>query len=138
MKYLAIDFGEKRVGLAVCDPDETVVSPLGRIDRRDDRHVVDEIARTVQREEIEAVVVGLPLNMDDSEGPQAARVRRFADLLAQRLTVPLHLQNEQLSSFAADGRLAQRDMTAARQRRRQDAVAAAVILEDFLKRGPAP
>ncbi len=138
MRYLGVDFGEKRIGLAICDPSETLVSPLGRIDRRDDAQAADEIARTVREEEAGAVVVGLPANMDDTEGPQAARVRRFIEVLAARLTVPLHLQNEQLSTFVADERLDGRELTKAGRRRRQDALAAAVILEDFLKRKAEP
>ncbi|MCG3180013.1 MAG: putative pre-16S rRNA nuclease [Phycisphaerae bacterium] len=134
MRYLAVDFGERRVGLAVCDDGQTLVSPLRQIDRRNDAQVADEIAAAVADEGAGAVVVGLPLNMaDDSEGPQARRVRRFAALLAGRLAVPLHFQNEQLSSFSADERLADRDLSSGGQRRRRDAIAAAVILEDFLR-----
>jgi putative Holliday junction resolvase len=134
MRYLAVDFGERRVGLAVCDEGEAFVSPLRQIQRRDDRQVVAEIAAVVADEYIGAVVVGLPLNMgDDSEGPQARRVRRFAEGLAARLPVPMHFQNEQLSSFSADQRLAERELTSARHKARRDAVAAAVILEDFLR-----
>ncbi len=133
MRYLAVDFGERRVGLAVCDPSQTVVSPLVTIQRRDDAQAVQAIVRLAGQEGVEAVVLGLPVNMDGSEGPQAARVRKFANLLAASLAVPLHFQNEQLSSFAADERLAGRELTKARRRRRQDALAAAVILEDFLR-----
>lgn len=134
MKYLAVDFGEKRVGLAMCDPDEKLVAPLRRIDRRHDGQVASDIAEVVQQEQVEAVVVGLPVNMDDTEGPQARRIRQFAELLARRANVPIHFQNEQLSSFAADERLADRELTRGRHRRRQDSVAAAVILEDFLRK----
>lgn len=133
MRYLAIDFGEKRVGVAVCDPDGCLVSPLCSIDRRDDTQAAARIAELVRDEQAGAVVLGLPLNMDQTEGPQAARVRRFAAALTPRLAVPLHFQNEQLSTFAADERLNQRELTSQRRRARQDAIAAAVILEDFLR-----
>jgi len=136
MRYLAVDFGEKRIGLAVCDATETLVSPLRRIERRDDVQAADQIARAVRDEGAGAVVMGLPVNMDQTEGPQVARVRRFAELLSARLAVPLHFQNEQLSSFAADERLAARELTKDGRRRRQDAIAAAVILEDFLRAKP--
>jgi len=133
MRYLGIDFGAKRIGLSICDPAERLVSPLETIDRRDDLQSVRRIAKVVADEGVGAIVVGLPINMDDSEGPQVQRVRQFAELLAQHVKLPLHFQNEQLSSFAADQRLAARDLTKAGNRRRQDAIAAAVILEDFLR-----
>ncbi|MHC4186449.1 MAG: RuvX/YqgF family protein, partial [Planctomycetota bacterium] len=69
MRYLAIDYGSKRVGLAVCDPDETIASPLCVIEGQKD--VAGKIAEVVKQEGVGAVVVGLPLNMDDSAGPQA-------------------------------------------------------------------
>lgn len=133
MRYLAVDFGAKRVGLAICDVHQTLVSPLRTLARTDDAQVAAQIARIVDDESAGAVVVGLPVNMDGSEGPQAKRVRGFAELLGRATAVPLHFQNEQLSSFAADHRLAPRELTSAGRRARQDAVAAAVILEDFLR-----
>lgn len=133
MRYLSVDFGAKRIGLAICDASEKIVSPLETVNRKDDAQSVRRIVTVIADEGIEVVVVGLPVNMDGSEGPQARRTREFADLLARRISIPLHFQNEQLSSFAADDRLAIRDLTKAGNRRRQDAVAAAVILEDFLR-----
>ena len=76
MRYLAIDYGTKRTGLAVCDAAETIASPLAVLQGQKD--LVEEIGRIVASEDIEAIVLGLPLNMDDSEGPQAKMVRAFA------------------------------------------------------------
>ena len=132
MRHLAIDFGVKRIGLAVCDSSEKIVSPLETVNRKDDAQSIRRIAKVIADEGIEAVVVGLPVNMNGSEGPQARRTREFADLLAKSITIPLHFQNEQLSSFAADDRLAIRELTKLGARRRQDAVAAAIILAGFL------
>jgi putative Holliday junction resolvase len=134
MKHLAIDFGLRRIGLALCDATESIVSPFQTIERRSDEQAAEAIAEVIATEGVDAVVVGLPLNMaDDSEGPQAKRTRQFAALLAARIDVPVHMQNEQLSSFGADGRLADRELTNARHKARRDAVAAAIILEDFLR-----
>jgi len=133
MRYLSIDYGAKRVGLAICDAGEKFVSPLEMIARRDDAQVVARIAAVAADESVQAIVLGLPVNMDGAEGPQAAAVREFGDLLAKSVKLPLHFQNEQLSSFAADQRLIGRELTRGGKRRRQDAIAAAVILEDFLR-----
>lgn len=133
MRYLSIDYGHKRVGLAICDTSQTIVSPLTTIQRRDDTQVIERIATITAEQAVDGIVLGLPVNMDGSEGPQAEKVRNFARLLAETVHVSLHFQNEQLSSFAADHRLIGRELTRAGKRSRQDAVAAAVILEDFLK-----
>ncbi|MHC4362559.1 MAG: Holliday junction resolvase RuvX [Planctomycetota bacterium] len=131
MRYLAIDYGSKRVGLAVCDPDETIASPLCVIEGQKD--VVGKIAEVVKQEGVGAVVVGLPLNMDDSAGPQAKLIFRFAEQLERVLAVPIHFQDERLSSFSAEEKLAAAEITKKTRKKHLDAVAAAEILEAFLE-----
>jgi len=131
MRYLAIDYGTRRTGLAVCDRDETIVSPLAVI--AGPRMLIDKISETVVSENIDAVVVGLPLNMDASEGRQARLVLNFAHRLKKQLQIPVHLQDERLSSFAAGEKLAPANLTKTKKRRRIDAVAAAEILNSFLE-----
>ena len=130
MRYLAIDHGFKRTGLAICDAGEVMTSPLCVVRGRKD--VVARIAQIVAREEVEAVVVGLPLNMDGSEGPQAAKAKAFARELAGSVGVPIHLHDERLSSFGARERLDAMELPKARKRDLLDAVAAAEILRHFL------
>ena len=79
-------------------------------------------------------MLGLPLNMDDSEGPQSRLVLEFAEKLKKRLNIPVHLQDERLSSFGAEEKLTSAGFNKATQRDRLDAVAAAEILEAFLER----
>ncbi len=86
MRYLAIDYGKKRVGLAICDESETIASPLAVIEGRVDVFVA--IGKVVRAEGVGAVVVGLPLNMDGSSGPQAKLVERFAERLAKATGAP--------------------------------------------------
>jgi putative Holliday junction resolvase len=131
MRYLAIDHGNKRTGLAICDADEVMVSPLGVLQGRKD--VIWEIAQIIENEEVEAVVLGLPLNMDGSEGPQAKLVKAFAERLQQQVDVPVHLHDERLSSFGAWEKLASMELSKGKKRGLVDAVAAAEILESFLE-----
>ena len=131
MRYLAIDYGTKRIGLAVCDPAETIASPLGVIERQAD--LTQKIAEVVESEGVEAVVLGLPLNMDDSAGPQAKLVFRFAEQLEESLNIPVYFQDERLSSFGAEEKLASADFTRKKKRKHLDAVAAAEILQAFLE-----
>jgi putative holliday junction resolvase len=130
MRYLAIDHGLRRTGLAICDPQETLASPYRVLQGKD--RLCERIARIVQAESVEAVVVGLPLNMDGTEGPQAKAVRHFIRQLTSHISVPILLHDERLSSFSAAEKLADADLTAAQKRRHLDAIAAAEILQAFL------
>ena len=116
--------------MAICDARETIASPLRVLDGRGD--ALGQIARIVESEGVEAIVLGLPLNMDDSEGPQAARAKAFGEQLARRLGLPIHFQDERLSSFGAEEKLEPARLSRARKRDLLDAVAAAEILQGFL------
>ncbi len=131
MRYLAIDYGDKRTGLAICDSAETIASPLAVIEGQKD--LTKKIAEVVRTENIEAIVLGLPLNMDDSRGFQAKKVLQFAEQLKNHLNIPIHFQDERLSSFAAEQSLASAEFTRKKKKKRLDAVAAAQILEAFLE-----
>jgi len=130
MRYLAIDYGDKRTGLAICDHAETIASPLTVIEGQKD--LIKKINEIVTSEEIDAIVLGLPLNMDDSKGFRAKLVFKFAEKLKAQLQIPIHLQDERLSSFAAEAELAPAELTRKKKKKRLDAVAAAVILQAFL------
>ncbi|MHC4346322.1 MAG: Holliday junction resolvase RuvX [Planctomycetota bacterium] len=131
MRYLAVDHGTKRTGLAICDPGETIVSPLAVIEGQ--QGLIEMIARTVATEHVEAIVLGLPLNMDDSAGPQAKLVLKFAERLENVLDIPVHFQDERLSTFGAEDKLAAAELTKKKKKKHLDAIAAAEILETFLQ-----
>lgn len=135
MRYLAIDYGIKRIGLAVCDPSEIIVSPLAVIDGKKD--AVGKIAEIVKSESVGSVVLGLPLNMDGTCGSQSRLVEKFADQLKTAIDVPIHFQDERLSSFAAEEKLAAGEFSRKQKKKRLDAVAAAQILESFLEQKTA-
>jgi len=131
MRYLAIDYGTKRTGLAICDSAETIVSPLAVIQGQ--KELLEKIAQTIKAEGVEAVVLGLPLNMTGTESAQTKLVLKFADKLKKHLHIPIHFQDERLSSFGAEEKLALAQFTRVKKRKRLDAVAAAEILEAFLE-----
>ena len=130
MRYLSIDYGIKRTGLAICDAAEKIASPLKTIHGQ--KELLKKIAEVIEAENVEAVVLGLPLNMDGSESDQTRRVLRFSNQLKRFLSVPVFLQDERLSSFGAEERLAAAHLTKSKMKQRLDAVAAAEILEAFL------
>ena len=131
MRYLAIDHGNKRTGLAICDASEMIASPLMVIDTG--QSLIKKIIDVIKAEHIEGIVVGLPLNMDDSQGFQAKTVIKFAEQLQQQINIPLYFQDERLSSFGAEQKLSGTDYTRGQKKKRLDAIAAAEILESFLQ-----
>lgn len=132
MRYLAIDLGEKRTGLAIGDDAVRVASPLSVIETSDANKRLERICDAVEEHDPGAVVIGLPLNMDGSEGEAAARVRAFGELLAGRVNLPIHYADERLSSEAANDRMSQSGLTHAQKKSRRDALAAAAFLQPFL------
>lgn len=129
--WLALDIGDKRIGLAVGNDTARLARPLRVLTRRSKNEDFEAIARAMAETGAEALLVGLPLNMDGSEGPQARRTRKFAERLRRRLDKPLIYHDERLSSFVADQILAMRSSKKAR-RQPNDAIAAAAILQSFL------
>jgi putative Holliday junction resolvase len=133
MRYLAIDYGLRHTGLAICDAGETICSPLTVIDGA--KGLIEKIVEIVKNEEVNAIVLGLPLNMDGSQGPQAELVLEFAQRLKEQLDIPLHLQDERLTTFSAEEKMASMESAGRKKKkkRRLDAIAAAEILEAFLE-----
>ncbi len=131
LRYLAIDLGQKRVGLAISDAGQSMAFPLGGLGTGPG--LMSRIADIIQSEKVGAVVVGLPLNMDGSEGPRAKLSRDFAAQLTKVVSVPVTLFDERLSSAEADWKLAGSDWTRDERKKRQDAIAAAVFLQAFLE-----
>ena len=130
MRYMAIDHGEKRTGIAICDRAETLASPFVVLTGQGG--LVGRIIKILNEEQIEAVVVGLPYNMDGTEGPRAKSVRRFADELSKKIDIEVIFFDERLSSFDAEQKLAGLDLTRKKKKKHLDAVAAASILQSFL------
>ena len=129
MRYLAIDYGGKRTGLAICDESETICSPLRTL--ATGKSLIDEILAAIDEQNASAVIVGLPLNMDDTAGDAAKRGYAFGDKLKNRVDIPVYFHDERLSSFDAEQKMAG-TMTRKKKKARLDAIAAAGILQSFL------
>ena len=134
MRLLAIDLGDKRTGLAVGDEASGIVSPLDVIERPTSREdeLIEAIAVAASEQDASALVVGLPLNMDGTEGPRSRLVRALAERIAARAGLPVHLYDERLTSVDADWAMSQSGLTHKQKKARRDALAAAAILRDFL------
>jgi len=129
---LGMDISDTRIGLAICEHPDSPARPLftyTRITRAGD---ITRCVEWVQRYGIGAVVIGLPLNMDGTPGPRARWMRRFARELAGRVSVPVVLHDERLSTVEANEALRDRGLSRAEREERVDAVAAALILQRYL------
>jgi putative Holliday junction resolvase len=133
VRYLAIDHGQKRTGLAISDSSETLVSPHSVIETTNEEELLRRILDIINSEEIDAIVVGLPVNMDDTEGPRAQQVRQFSLTLQKRTDKVVHLHDERLSSFEADYLAGDLELTRKKKKKRLDAIAAAAILRSFFE-----
>jgi len=130
MRIMALDVGDRRIGVATCDELEIVAAPR-EVLRRDGREL-DALERRVGEEEVGLVVVGMPYNAAGEIGPQAQKVVRFVEALRQRLAVPVVEWDEHLSTWEAESLLIEAGQRPAARRRVVDKLAAAVILRSFL------
>jgi len=144
VRALGIDYGERRIGLALSDATGLLASPWKKIANEANvgvaaRRLADEV-RALQADEsgLAAIVIGLPRRLNGEPNDQTARVRKLADLLATEINVPITLQDERLTSHEADALLAERERDWRRRKDRVDAMAAALILQDFLDTQPRP
>lgn len=137
MRILALDVGERHTGVAISDPTATIARPLTTIEHRSRAEVVAAVSGLVQEYQVGTVVVGRPLSLDGTVGPQAQYVDRYAEALREALDVPVILWDERFSTATADEVLLQTRKKGARRRARAngeiDAIAAAVILRSYLE-----
>lgn len=133
-RLLAIDYGSKRVGLAISDSEGRVATPLETLARKDDRGVARAIGRIVEREGVAGLVLGEPRRLDGTRGDAAERVGRFARRLEETLGLPVELVDEALTSVEAERRLRAAGIDPGARTGRVDAVAAQILLQEVLDR----
>jgi putative Holliday junction resolvase len=134
MKVLAVDYGSKRIGLAVGDALTRVASPLGQIAAGDLEQVMAEIMKRVGEFEVGHIVVGYPLHDDGSPSRTCAQVDRFVNFLRKRIDLPVSLVDEKLSSFAAEEMAKEIEHDFRKRKKFLDSVAAQVILQAYFER----
>ncbi len=136
MRYLAIDFGEKRIGVAVSDDAERLAVPVGIVERRTDYEAIREIREIAIERDVSALVVGRPTNLNGRPGTLAERVERFAERLAAACKTPFYFVDETLTSREAESRLRDRSGGRRGKRRAIDALAATIVLQEWLDSRP--
>ncbi len=135
-RSLGLDVGDKRTGVALSDPGGILASPFTIIDCEDDMAGIDAIIDIVERQEVGQIIVGLPISMDGSLSEQAEKVKAFTRKLSGHTEVPVEFRDERLTTVEA--RRLMHEVKRARKKVRDDAVAAALILQRYLDEGHEP
>ena len=129
---LGVDFGDKRTGLATCDPSRLIATAIGVISPGGIEKTADAVADEAQKRGVSAVVVGLPVNMDGSEGPRAELCRSFAAKLEEATGLPVKMWDERRTTVEAHNILSAHNYHGQKRKNTVDAVAASLILEGYL------
>ena len=129
---MGLDIGDKRIGVALCDPDEILASPHSTIVRKTDEQAIQSIIDIALQSNVKCIVVGVPYSMDGSIGKQAAEVITFIEKISQSTEIPVEMQDERLSTVAAENLLKEAGRRRNKLKDRRDSAAAAYILQGYL------
>ncbi len=138
MRVLGLDLGERRIGLSISDPEATVATPAGVLERTGLEHDLSALGALIREREVERVVVGLPIHMDGRRGPEAEAAGRFAAALSEAAGVKVDLLDERWTSVEAERALREAGVRGSKRRESIDSVAATILLRTYLARRAAP
>lgn len=133
MIIMAIDLGKARTGLAVCDKNEILASPIGTIQEKDDEKLILKILENLTSCKAEMAIIGLPKNMDGSLGESAERAKKFADILREKIDIPINLWDERRTTITAHNYLNQTNTRGKKRKNIIDTLSASIILENYLE-----
>ena len=132
MRSLGLDIGDKRIGVALSDPQGILASPFTIINRKDERLDIEAITGIISQNQVEQIIVGLPRSMDGSIGKQAEKVKAFTQKLCEHTDVPVQFRDERLTTVSAKRLRQAVNRKKTREKVRYDAMAAALILQGYL------
>ena len=132
MIIVSVDLGKARTGLAISDKTGFLASPLCMIEEKSEVKRLEKVAKAIKENKAELVVVGLPKNMDGSEGDSAKSAREFAEKLTELTGIKTVMQDERGTTITAHNYLSQRDVKGKKRKQTVDIVAASIILQDYL------
>lgn len=136
MVLLAVDYGDVRTGIAVCDKMQMLASPVGTIVERDAHKLIEKITEIARERKAEAIVVGEPVNMDGSRGWRAQACAEFAEKLQEASGLPCHLYDERCTTMMAHNALNATNTRGKKRKAVVDTLSAVMILEGFMARNP--
>ena len=133
-KYLAVDYGDKRTGLADCDPSGLIASGIGTISESGMTKTAERVAREAVARGAKKIIVGLPKNMDGSEGERAAACRLFAEKIGEICDIPVELYDERMTTMVAHRFLTESGTFGKKRKGVVDTLSAEIILQNYLDR----
>ena len=131
-RIMGMDFGEKRVGLAISDSLGLTSQPLGLIERQSDAQLLDEISGSIREHDVHLLVVGHPIGLSNRDTARAKRTRRLMKFLRSNLEIPVEKWDERLSTTQADRVLNEMETKPSRKKKKRDVIAAQLILQAYL------
>ena len=131
-RILALDFGEKRIGVAVSDPLNIIAQSVGTIERKGIKNDLKKVGELVKEYEAGKIIVGLPLNMDGTEGKSANRAMDFVKELKKEIQVEVEMLDERLTTAQGERVFLEADMSRKKRKRNLDKIAAQLILQNYL------
>jgi len=134
-RSLGLDIGDKRIGVALSDPEGILASPFTIISYEDDRTAIEAIIDIVGQQQVKQIVVGLPRSMNGSLGRQADKVKAFTEKLCSHTEVPVVFRDERLTTVSAKRLMQAVNVKKTKRKVRDDAIAAALILQGYLDEG---
>ncbi|MGN1050921.1 MAG: Holliday junction resolvase RuvX [Acutalibacteraceae bacterium] len=133
MIILSVDLGKARTGLAICDKTELLASPLKTVEERDFEKLSEKIADICKENKVEKIVMGLPKNMDGSEGESAQNARNFGKTLSEKTDLDVVFQDERCTTISAHNFLSNNNVRGKKRKAVVDTVSAVIILEDYIR-----
>jgi len=134
MRYLGIDYGTVRIGIALSDPSAIIATPLTTVKAKPDKNAIAEITRICDEKKVEQIIIGLPLHMNGDEGESAKGARKLGTEIMEATNLEVHYIDERLSTVSADKALLEGNVRGEKRKAKVDSVAAAIILQTYLDR----
>ena len=133
-RFLGIDHGDRRVGLALSDPLKIIAKPFQTITYKNVEHLCSQLKSIIIDNDVERIVLGMPIGMQGQRTQQTEKVTEFADVLKSEMNIPISLEDERLSSVSAEKALIQQNVKTGHNKGRIDETAAAIFLQQYLER----
>jgi len=132
MRIIGLDYGDVRLGFAVCDPTGLFAMPLCTVEIKDGRNMEEEVKRVCTESNAEKLIVGMPINMNGTAGPMARKVKEFIVKIQAILSIPIETYDERMSTSQVEKFLIETDMSRGKRKNIRDKLAAQVILQSYL------
>jgi putative Holliday junction resolvase len=132
-RILALDIGEKRIGLALSDPTGTIASPYKVLVRKEGKSIISQILYEIEMNNVCEIVAGIPVSLNDTIGPQAQKILKFIEILREKTKIPVFTIDESLTTKTADDAMIGMDVSRKKRKGKIDMLAASVILQSYLR-----